>query len=444
MSQKTNYGQTLMHLLNGYIGSGILAMPRAFADGGLIIACIGTPIFAVLMNYCILLLVWINAHLCRELGSQPMDYEDVAEKVLLNGPKPLKRFAKTARYIVMTFLVISQVGGCSVYNVFIADNLKIFLIRVNSDQNTTAPALIGANYDGFWSMSIEYYLLIILPILVVLTYVRNIRTLSIASLLANLLQVVALCMLLYNLLRDIPDPVTIHTVPVGNKIPFFFTTSVFAFEVVKVAIPLYKNMEKPEQMSQTFGVLNVAIVIVLAFYFTIGFLGYVKYGSSVEASLTLSLPAEILYYCVQFIYAVAVVLTYPILLFGAIEMLWPLIDKRLIDNKASYCKREISNYLFRTLMVLLTFAFAALIPELELIISLFAAISMSFIAIIFPPILHLLTFSSQKQSRFTFIWMNAMNGILIVFGLIGFGFGTYYSISDIINEFSKEDIHIEG
>ena len=49
----------------------------------------------------------------------------MTEKVLSNGPKPLRRFSKTGRYIVMAFLVASQVGGCSVYNIFIADNLKI-------------------------------------------------------------------------------------------------------------------------------------------------------------------------------------------------------------------------------------------------------------------------------------------------------------------------------
>lgn len=77
MSNKTTYLQTLMHLLNGYIGSGILAMPRAFSDGGLIISCIATPIFGLLMNHCIHLLVEVNAYLSDKLCISPMDYEDV-------------------------------------------------------------------------------------------------------------------------------------------------------------------------------------------------------------------------------------------------------------------------------------------------------------------------------------------------------------------------------
>lgn len=83
------------------------------------------------------------------------------------------------------------------------------------------------------SMSIEYYLLILLPVMVLLSFVKNIRHLSIASTAANLLQVAALAIVVYNLVSDIP-PVTSLTQPYGTKIPLFFSTTVFSFEVIKV------------------------------------------------------------------------------------------------------------------------------------------------------------------------------------------------------------------
>ncbi len=52
-------------------------MPRAFADGGIIVSSIATPIFGILMNGCIHLLIRVNAHLCEKLCVEPMDYEDV-------------------------------------------------------------------------------------------------------------------------------------------------------------------------------------------------------------------------------------------------------------------------------------------------------------------------------------------------------------------------------
>jgi amino acid permease len=52
-------------------------MPRAFADGGIMVSSIATPIFGILMNACIHLLVRVNAHLCEKLCIEAMDYEDV-------------------------------------------------------------------------------------------------------------------------------------------------------------------------------------------------------------------------------------------------------------------------------------------------------------------------------------------------------------------------------
>jgi hypothetical protein len=84
----------------------------------------------------------------------------------------------------------------------------------------------------FSSMSIEYYLLILFPIILLLNFVKSIKHLSIASTFANLLQVAGLSIIVYNLVNDIPSLSELK--PVGTKIPLFFSTTVFSFEVIKV------------------------------------------------------------------------------------------------------------------------------------------------------------------------------------------------------------------
>jgi proton-coupled amino acid transporter len=113
-------------------------------------------------------------------------------------------------------------------------------------------------------------------------------------------------------------------------------------------------MEEPKNFGKRFGVLNIAIVIVMSFYFMIGFLGYIKYGDSVEASITLSLPREPLYDSVQIVYAFAVLLTYPIIMYVPIEMLWPNILKKLSDSKKSSFTISLCDYSFRTFLVVIT------------------------------------------------------------------------------------------
>ena len=78
-SNRTNYIQTLMHLLNGFIGSGILSMPMAFRDGGIVLATILNPIIGLMSLYCIHLLLSINRFAMKRTNTRmPYDYHEVS------------------------------------------------------------------------------------------------------------------------------------------------------------------------------------------------------------------------------------------------------------------------------------------------------------------------------------------------------------------------------
>jgi hypothetical protein len=55
--------ETLVHLLKGSLGTGILAMPNAFFKAGLIVGVIGTALIGSLCTYCIHVLVSAPAQL---------------------------------------------------------------------------------------------------------------------------------------------------------------------------------------------------------------------------------------------------------------------------------------------------------------------------------------------------------------------------------------------
>jgi proton-coupled amino acid transporter len=113
-------------------------------------------------------------------------------------------------------------------------------------------------------------------------------------------------------------------------------------------------MKEKKNFNKLFGVLNGSILILISLYCVAGFLGYLEYGEEVEASITLSLPKEPLYDCVQLMYAIAVIFTYPIILYVPIEMLWPKIESKLKELKKSDTTIEVTNYLLRALLVTLT------------------------------------------------------------------------------------------
>ncbi|CAG2166710.1 unnamed protein product [Oppiella nova] len=362
MSGQTTAIQAFMHLLKSYIGSGILAMPKAFSYSGIIIGCIGTPLIGLLCHTCIHMLLQINDHLCQKLDTNPMDFEQLAEKALIEGPKRLRKYSNVSRLIVTVFLFSAQME----------------------------------NMDLQWGgASIQLYLLAILPFLILISFIKNIKHLSIGSMFGNVLQLVSFAIIIYNLVSDVDEK---ETKLLGNKVPQFFSTTMFTYEGITVTMGLYRSMKNRHNFAKPFGVINTAIVIVMTSYTVVGLLGYLKYGDQVEASITLSLPKEALYISVQLMYSIAITISYPVQLYVAIQLIWPLIDNKLRQFKINSFMIGSSNYMFRTLLVLITYALAALIPKLELILALIGAISCSTVAIMIPPILHTITFYDLTQA----------------------------------------------
>lgn len=77
---------------------------------------------------------------------------------------------------------------------------------------------------------------------------------------------------------------------------------------------------------------------------------------------------------------------------------------------------------------------AAVIPHLDLMISLVGALSSSTLALIFPPILDTLSLWPDNLGQYK--WKMIKNGILVVFGFVGFIAGSFVSIHEIIKTFS--------
>lgn len=71
---------------------------------------------------------------------------------------------------------------------------------------------------------------------------------------------------------------------------------------------------------------------------------------------------------------------------------------------------------------------AILIPELDLVISLVGSVSSSFLALIFPPILEVLTFYREGVTPLVAV----KNALISAIGLVGFLAGTYVSLEQIV------------
>lgn len=72
-----------------------------------------------------------------------------------------------------------------------------------------------------------------------------------------------------------------------------------------------------------------------------------------------------------------------------------------------------------------------MVPNLGPIISLVGAVSSSTLALIFPPLIEIVTFWPNKLGRNNWILWKDIG--IMVFGILGFVFGSYASIMEILD-----------
>uniref|UniRef100_A0A2P2I6I0 Proton-coupled amino acid transporter 2-like n=1 Tax=Hirondellea gigas TaxID=1518452 RepID=A0A2P2I6I0_9CRUS len=408
--QKTTNTQTLIHLIKGNLGTGILAMPDAIKHSGLLTGCLILPFLSTMCVHCMHMLVWSSAEMQRRLNRSNLDYATVTEAAFAQGPPSLRCLSTFARTTVNTFLTITQIGFCCVYVVFIAANLKQVM-------DCLVP---GSVWDTH-----AYIALTAIPLLLI-SMVKTLRRLYYPSLVSNLLIMVGLVLILSYLLKDLPNISDRTQFTSFKELTLFLATSIYAFEGIGIVLPLHRNMQHPEDLSTWNGVLNTAMVLVTSLYICVGFYGYLKYGSNVEGSITLNLPrTEPLAIVISLIFVVAIYLTYALMLYVPVELIWP----HLTTKFSTFTRKRGTIYFFRGGLVFITLMFAAIIPHIGLFISLVGAMASSTLALIFPPLVHSLAFW-ETQSRLGL----AKNMCIALFGLFCFLSGSYTSIEAIVKE----------
>lgn len=120
---RTNFLQSLMHMVKGNLGTGILAMPASFGHCGLVSASIGLPILCLIATYCVHLLVRSSQHLENKMKWANLEYAQLAKGAFQAGPGWIRPYSSLMCRLVDAVLILCQMGICCVYLVFIVDNV---------------------------------------------------------------------------------------------------------------------------------------------------------------------------------------------------------------------------------------------------------------------------------------------------------------------------------
>ncbi|XP_030376711.1 proton-coupled amino acid transporter-like protein CG1139 isoform X2 [Scaptodrosophila lebanonensis] len=408
LEHPTSNFDTLVHLLKGNIGTGILAMPDAFKNAGLYVGLFGTLLMGAICTHCMHMLVACSHELCRRLQQPSLNFSEVAYCCFETGPLSLRRYSNLARRVVTTFLFITQIGFCCVYFLFVALNIKAVL-------------------DHYFVWNVLIYLVIMLVPMVLLNLVRNLKYLTPVSLFASLLTIAGLVICFTYILRDLPDVNTVKPVATWATLPLYFGTAIYAFEGIGVVLPLENNMRTPQDFGGSTGVLNTGMVIVACLYTSVGFFGYLKYGEGVKGSITLNLPqGDVLSQMVRICMGLAIFLSYTLQFYVPVNIVEPFVRSHFDTTRL----KDLAATVLRVVLVTFTFMLAACIPNLGSIISLVGAVSSSALALIAPPIIEIITFYHVGYGRYN--WMLWKDIAILIFGLCGFVFGTWASLAQIL------------
>ncbi|KAG4077274.1 hypothetical protein HA402_009903 [Bradysia odoriphaga] len=408
--------ETLTHLLKASLGTGILAMPVAFMYSGIVVGIFATVFTAFICTHCSYILVKCAHTLYKRTHKTAMTFSEVAEVAFTNGPKWGRKFAKFSKQLILQSLFWTYFGTCSVYTVIVATNFQ----------------QIAVHYTGN-EISLRVVIAALLLPLILLSWIPNLKYLAPVSMIANAFMAVGLGITFYYLVQDLPSVTERPFVAPISTWPAFFSITIFAMEAIGVVMPLENSMKTPQNFVGICGVLNKGMGGVTLVYILLGFLGYLRYGSETQGSITLNLPVEeVPAQIVKILIALAVFCTFGLQFFVCVEIVWNGIKDRFTKRPT------VVNYVMRTVLVTLAVLIAVAVPTISPFIGLIGAFCFSILGLLVPIAIEFVTYWDQGFGKWNWIiWKNLIVAIFGVFALI---FGSKSAIEEIISMYTSSPI----
>jgi solute carrier family 36 (proton-coupled amino acid transporter) len=374
-------------LLKSFVGTGVLFLPRAFLNGGMLFSCLVLLGVALLSYHCFILLINTRSKVEASFGD-------------MGGIL----YGKWMRAAILFSIVLSQVGFVAAYTVFTSENLQAFVLAVSKCRTF---------------IDIKFMVLMQLVIFLPLSLIRDIGKLGFTALIADAFILVGLIYLYYYDIATIVDHKGISDITMFNPSTWtlFIGTAIFTFEGVGLIIPIQESMKKPQNFP---GVLATVMVIITLLFTSMGALSYAAYGSKTKTVVILNLPQDSkMVNGVQFLYSLAILLSTPLQLFPAIR----IMENELFSRSGKYnpyikWQKNIFRFFLCFMCALIAWGGAGDLDKFVALVGSFACIPLVYI---YPPLLHLKAVSRTR-------WQRGLDYTMCVFGAASCAYTTALTI----------------
>ena len=291
--------KTFLLLFKALVGSGVLFLPRAFYNGGMLFSMITLSLFGLLTFFCYIGL--IESKTILRLSSF--------------GELGYKTYGKPLKYCILVSILLSQIGFVTTYILFTAENMIAFLSQYVSTKKNLLSRDVLPNCLNRGNL-----ILIQCILLIPLVLIRNLAKLSMVSLISSVFIVIGLLIIFWysgvNLINNGVGPnITNFN---SNSWTMLIGVAVTSFEGIGLILPIQSSMSQPEKFPL---VLSISMAIITSIFVGIGTIGYFSFGDKIKSIIILNLPQD--QFAVQSIlvlYSIAVFLSGPLQLFPAIKI----------------------------------------------------------------------------------------------------------------------------
>ena len=362
-------------MLKGFIGTGILFLPKAFLHGGLL----GSLILLILMAAFSMWGMWLlfNASLVI-----PGSYQDVMGQL----------YGSKVKTIVMVSLTFCQYGLVMVYMLFVGSNLRDLVAT-----------LTDCRYEfNNWILLLAVQLIAYIP----LVLIRKIEGLSKFAFLANIFMITGIFYVLYcSFVKIVHSPAKFSTFNDLSNTTLFLGTAIFTFEGFGLVIPISQSMKDPRKFGL---VLVFTIIVVTMLCVLIGVLGLIAFGSLTETVILLNMPNNIYLQVIQILYIVAIMLSLPLQFFPAVEILEaPFFGKHPNESYRS---------LYRVFLTIVATCGAYIgASSLDVFTSFIGGFCAMPICFIYPPMAYLRSCARTKFQKYSSYVLLAIGVVLTIF-----------------------------
>lgn len=381
--------KTFFTLLKAFIGTGIMFLPKAFGNGGILFSTVTMLSVSAITMVAFHLLLQCKLH-------HGGGYGEIGNAIA--GPR--------MRALILFSIAISQLGFVCAGIVFVAENLQSFFRAVTGGDGPFSTA-------GLIAMQ--------LVILVPLAWIRNISKLGPVALLADACILVGVSYIYWyttgSLTTSGVDPTVVLFNP--DRYTLMVGAAIFTFEGIGLILPIQSSMAQPSHFEPLLGTVMLLITILFT---SVGALCYATFGERTSIEIIDSFPQDSpLVNAVQFLYAVAVLVGTPVQLFPALRIIEGGLLGHMRSGKGSLRTKWVKNAFRLAIVAICGLVSVAGTGSLDRFVALIGSVACVPLVYVYPAYLHWKGVATKR-------WVRCGDLLLMIVGLVGMVYTTAVTV----------------